>query len=153
MIGLKTIKEKEFINLIKKTPIKIKSSFRQGMYSAGKALRAELLKELNKKGRSGIVYTIYRGRGGKKLLKPKKHRASTKAEFPATITGDYRSSIDFLVRGITRLEFGSGANNKAEDYAEYLEKRNQPIQRISDRMKNKVKTIILKKVDKAIKEF
>jgi hypothetical protein len=153
MIELKTINNLEFIRLIKNSPKRIQSSLRAGMYLSGKELKKELVKELNKKGRSGIVYKIYRGIGGRRLVKARKHRASTKSEFPAKISGDYRSSIDFLTRGITRLEFGSGANNKATDYAEYLEKRNQPVGKISKRLQNKVKIIILKKLDKAIKEF
>ena len=71
------------------------------------------------KDKSGRLYNVYIGIGGKALKRPRRHRASASREFPAVITGRLRKSVDFSVRDYTRLDFGAGGSGV--NYARALE--------------------------------
>ena len=98
-------------------PVELTKAIRQGFYTSGKQLVADLNKDM-KLPKSGKKYKIYKGVGGK-LSKPRVHIASAPSQTPAVITGKFRKSVDFKVRGNRELEFG--ANEFAPDYAEFLE--------------------------------
>ena len=95
-----------------------KSKFVKGFFTSGKELVKDLKKDM-KEPKSGRTYKIYRGVRGGKLKKPRLHIASAPSETPAILTGKFRKSVDFAVRGNRTLEFG--ANQSAPEYAEFLE--------------------------------
>ena len=144
---------KKTMDALMRLPAETERQMRRGLYNSGKILSDDLKKEITKKGRSGRVYQIYTGLGGRLLKKPKNHRASTPNEMPAVISGDYRKSIGFRVLGSSKMEFGSGGYGKAVDYAEYLENRNQPLGKTVRKLKNQVNTNIYKEINKGMKKF
>lgn len=132
-------------------PVELTKAIRQGFYISGKQLVADLNKDM-KMPKSGRAYKVYRGVTGK-LKKPKFHIASAPSETPAIITGKFRKSVDFAVRGNRTLEFG--ANESAPEYAEFLEKgtskmeAREPFKRTVLKLKDKIKSnvdIQIKKV-------
>lgn len=126
-------------------PVELTKAIRQGFYTSGKQLVADLNKDM-KAPKSGRIYKVYRGIGGAKLKKPRLHRASAPSETPAVITGKFRKSVDFAVRGNRELEFG--ANQSAPKYAEFLEKgtskmeAREPFKRTVIKNKEKIKSNI-----------
>ncbi len=137
-------------------PQKIKKGLRMGAYIAGKQLVDDLKTQITKKGRSGRTYKIYRGLGGRLLAKPRMHKASSPSEYPAVISGDYRKSIDFKVRGTSRLEFGAGSRGLAKDYAKALETgtsnmaAREPLGRTVNKLKNNTKVSINREINKQL---
>lgn len=105
-------------------PVELTKAIRQGFYTSGRQLVVDLNKDM-KMPKSGRAYKVYRGVSGK-LKKPKLHIASAPSETPAIITGKFRKSVDFAVRGNRTLEFG--ANESAPEYAEFLEKGTSKMQ-------------------------
>jgi hypothetical protein len=103
----------------KQLPLALNRAIRRGRYISGKQLVANLKQDMRLP-KSGRTYRIYKGVTGA-LKSSRLHKASSAYETPAVITGEFRSSIDFRVEGNTRLIFGSGSENKAKKYAEYLE--------------------------------
>lgn len=133
-------------------PVELTKAIRKGFYISGRQLVENLNKDM-KASKSGKSYKVYRGIGGTKLQKPRIHIASAPNETPAVITGKFRKSVDFAVRGNRTLEFG--ANESAPEYAEFLEKgtskmqARKPFERTVIKLKNKIKSNIdieLKKV-------
>lgn len=108
----------------------VQKAIRQGAYDSGRELSRELKTELTKKGRSGRRYKVYKGIGGRKLARPRMHIASTHDEIPATITGAFRNSINFLVKTYRYLEFGT-TDEKGK--ASFLEKTRKPIGKTVDK--------------------
>ncbi len=144
---------RKVIDAFMKLPAETERQMRQGLYISGKMLESDLKKNMTKKGRSGRVYQIYRGLGGRLLKKARRHQASTPSELPAIISGDYRASIGFKVLGSSKMEFGSGGNGKAGDYAEYLENRNQPLGKTVKQLGNQVNANIYKQINKGMSKF
>jgi len=133
-------------------PVELTKAIRQGFYTSGKQLVADLNKDM-KAPKSGRAYKVYRGVSGK-LNKPKIHIASAPSETPAIITGKFRKSVDFAVRGNRTLEFG--ANQSAPEYAEFLEKgtskmeAREPFKRTVIKLKDKIKSNIDIQLKKAL---
>lgn len=133
-------------------PVDLTKAIRQGFYTSGKQLVADLNKDM-KAPKSGRTYKVYRGVSGK-LNKPKLHVASAPSETPAIITGKFRKSVDFAVRGNRTLEFG--ANESAPEYAEFLEKgtskmqAREPFKRTVLKLKDKIKSNIDIQLKKAM---
>lgn len=133
-------------------PVDLTKAIRQGFYTSGKQLVADLNKDM-KAPKSGRAYKVYRGVSGK-LKKPKLHVASAPSETPAIITGKFRKSVDFAVRGNRTLEFG--ANESAPEYAEFLEKgtskmqAREPFKRTVLKLKDKIKSNIDIQLKKAM---
>lgn len=133
-------------------PVELTKAIRQGFYTSGKQLVADLNKDM-KAPKSGRAYKVYRGVSGK-LKKPKIHVASAPSETPAIITGKFRKSVDFAVRGNRTLEFG--ANQSAPEYAEFLEKgtskmeAREPFKRTVIKLKDKIKSNIDIQLKKAL---
>lgn len=133
-------------------PVDLTKAIRQGFYTSGKQLVADLNKDM-KAPKSGRTYKVYRGVSGK-LKKPKLHVASAPSETPAIITGKFRKSVDFAVRGNRTLEFG--ANESAPEYAEFLEKgtskmqAREPFKRTVLKLKDKIKSNIDIQLKKAL---
>lgn len=133
-------------------PVDLTKAIRQGFYTSGKQLVADLNKDM-KAPKSGRTYKVYRGVSGK-LKKPKLHVASAPRETPAIITGKFRKSVDFAVRGNRTLEFG--ANESAPEYAEFLEKgtskmqAREPFKRTVLKLKDKIKSNIDIQLKKAM---
>lgn len=140
---------------LQELPNYITKAIREGAYNSGKELVADLRKSM-KEGKTGRTYKIYRGLGGIALKKPRLHKASAPSETPAVITGEFRKSIDFLVKGSKTLEFGSGNEGLAKQYAKTLElgsskmEARKPLGRTVDKLKNQVKSNIDKKIKQAI---
>lgn len=132
----------------------VKKGLRIGAYISGKEMTGFLKKEMTKKGRGGRRYLIYRGLGGRLLKSPRLHQASSPNEYPAVISGNFRKSIDFLVKGYSRLEFGSGANGLAAKYAKALEfgtskmTARKPVGRVVKMFENKVSTNLTREINK-----
>jgi hypothetical protein len=133
-------------------PVEITKAIRQGFFTSGKELVKDLNKDM-KAPKSGRAYKVYRGVSGK-LKKPKIHVASAPSETPAIITGKFRKSVDFAVRGNRTLEFG--ANQSAPEYAEFLEKgtskmeAREPFKRTVIKLKDKIKSNIDIQLKKAL---
>jgi hypothetical protein len=133
-------------------PVELTKAIRKGFYTSGKQLVADLNKDM-KAPKSGRAYKVYRGVSGK-LKKPKIHVASAPSETPAIITGKFRKSVDFAVRGNRTLEFG--ANQSAPEYAEFLEKgtskmeAREPFKRTVIKLKDKIKSNIDIQLKKAL---
>jgi HK97 gp10 family phage protein len=136
----------------RKLPAHITKGIRMGAYISGKQLVADLRKDMSKK-KSGRRYRVYSGVGGA-LNRPRLHKASGENETPAVITGRFRKSIDFKVLGNKTLEFGSGANGLAKDYAKILEvgsskmAARKPLGRTVKKLQNQVNTNIVKEINK-----
>lgn len=133
-------------------PVELTTAIRQAFYISGKELVSTLNKDMRAP-KSGQSYKVYRGIGGGKLKKPRIHIASAPSEVPAIVTGKFRKSVAFQVRGNRALEFG--ADESAPEYAEYLEKgtskmeARKPFERTVQKNKEKIKSNIdirLKKV-------
>jgi hypothetical protein len=140
-----------------KLPKHITKGIRMGSYISGKQLVADLRADMQKR-KSGRVYKIYRGVGGR-LSRPRNHRASSRFETPGIVTGEFRESIDFKVRGNKTLEFGSGSRNKAVEYAKALElgtsniAARKPLGRTVKKLQNQVRTNIAKEINKQIESL
>ena len=134
-------------------PVEITRAIRKGFFTSGKELVKDLKKDM-KEPKSGRTYKIYRGVRGGKLKKPRLHIASAPSETPAILTGKFRKSVDFAVRGNRTLEFG--ANQSAPEYAEFLEKgtskmeAREPFKRTVLKLKDKIKSNIDIQLKKAI---
>jgi hypothetical protein len=134
-------------------PVELTKAIRQGFYTSGKQLVADLNKDM-KAPKSGRAYKVYRGKRGGKVKKPRIHVASAPSETPAIITGKFRKSVDFAVRGNRTLEFG--ANQSAPEYAEFLEKgtskmeAREPFKRTVLKLKDKIKSNIDIQLKKAL---
>ena len=134
-------------------PVEITKAIRQGFYTSGKQLVADLNKDMRAP-KNGKKYKVYKGVGGK-LSKPRLHTASAVSETPAIITGAFRKSVDFKVRGNRELEFG--ANQSAPVYAEFLEngtskmEAREPFKRTVLKNKEKIKSNIDTLIKQAMK--
>jgi hypothetical protein len=95
-------------------------AIRQGFYDIGKTLVNDAVNFINEKPKSGRTYLVRIGKGGKLLKNRKKHIASAAGESPAVITGKLRDSVNFLVHGDTRMEFGVD-DKKGVKYGKFLE--------------------------------
>lgn len=136
----------------------ITRGFRTGAFISGRLLVNDLRKSMRKP-KTGRHYRVYIGIGGKKLRRPRIHIASSAHETPGVITGEFRDSIDFLVRGDENLEFGSGSNGLAGAYAKFLEEgtskmeARKPVGRTVEKLKSTVKTKLTVQVNKQIKNL
>lgn len=139
---------------LEKMPINFQKGIRQGAYISGKLLVKDLRDNLTRKGRSGKLYKVYKGLGGRLLKRPRLHQASSSSEYPATISGEFRKSIDFKVRGTKTLEFGSGNGGLAQNYAKVLElgssrmAARQPLGKTVKKLGNQVKAILEREIKK-----
>lgn len=137
-------------------PNHITKGIRMGAYISGKQLVESLRRDMSQP-KSGRQYKISKGIGGRGLKNSRIHTASAAPETPAIITGKFRKSIDFLVRGNRTLEFGSGNEGIAKEYAKILElgsskmAARQPLGRTVRKLQNQVQTNIVKEINKQIK--
>ena len=138
-----------------KLPLNLSKAIRRASYISGKELVSDLKRDM-KMPKTGRTYKIYKGVSGA-LKRPRLHVASSASETPAVRTGEFRESIDFKVMGNKRLIFGSGANNKAQAYAKFLEegtykmKARKPIYRTARKLQSQVKTNFDKEIKKTLK--
>jgi hypothetical protein len=104
--------------------------------------------------KSGKKYKVYVGKRGGALKKARLHTASAPSQTPAILSGKFRKSVDFAVRGNRTLEFG--ANQSAPEYAEFLEKgtskmeAREPFKRTVIKLKDKIKSNIDIQLKKAL---
>jgi len=117
-----TLDAKKGIAFTKSLTPHIALAIRLGMEQSGKELRAYTREQMIKGAKTGRIYKVYTGLNGTKFKNPKLHRASAGGEFPARRSGNLYRSIDFIVFGSARLEFGARAR-----YAKYLEEGTQKI--------------------------
>lgn len=133
----------------------ITKGFRTGAFISGNLLVNDLRKSMSET-KTGRSYRVSRGIGGKKLQRSRLHIASAPSETPGVITGEFRKSIDFLVRGNRNLEFGSGSNGLAGAYAKFLEEgtskmeARKPVGRTVEKLKSTVKSKLTIQVNKQI---
>lgn len=126
MIKIKTTSETEkTLKFLTEMPVEMTKAIRQAFYQSGKQLVDDLNRDM-KLPKSGKQYKVYSGIKGGKLKKAKIHTASAPSETPAIITGKFRKSVDFAVRGNRTLEFG--ANENAPEYAKFLEEGTSKMQ-------------------------
>lgn len=83
---------------------------RQFWFALGKSLLKSFNAAVLKKPRSGRVYKIRRGKTRRR------HTASKPGETPANISGNYRKSAGYRIRGAMEMQFGDSA-----EYAGFLE--------------------------------
>lgn len=96
-------------------------AIRRAFYDIGKILVKDAQEAIDEKPKTGITYMVRVGRDGKALQGARKHIASAPGEAPASITGNLRKSVNFLVQGDSRMEFGVDAGRKNVKYGKYLE--------------------------------
>ena len=136
-------------------PNHITKGIRMGAYISGKQLVENLRRDMGSR-KSGKIYKIYRGVGGT-LGKPRLHTSSSSGETPAVISGKFRKSVDFLVRGNRTLEFGSGNEGIAKEYAKVLElgssrmAARKPLGRTVKKLEREVNRNIETEINKQIK--
>lgn len=87
---------------------------RQGFFQIGHDLVRTAKRDVLKKPKSGRTYLIRRGKTRRR------HVASAPGESPANISGKYRKSIGFKIKGSSQLIFGAGS--PSVEYAKFLEK-------------------------------
>ncbi len=103
-------KNKKAFLSIGRAPARARTGIRKAFYYIGKEDVSVSRKQILKKNKTGRVYMVrLKGR-------TVRHRASAPGEFPANLSGALRKSIDFVVRGSNRMEFGARV-----PYAENLE--------------------------------
>lgn len=83
---------------------------RQFWFALGKSLLKSFNAEVLRKPRSGRVYKIRRGKV------KRRHTASQPGETPANISGNYRRSAGYQIRGAMEMQFGNSS-----EYAGFLE--------------------------------
>lgn len=83
---------------------------RQFWFALGKSLLKSFNAEVLRKPRSGRIYKIRRGKTRRR------HTASEPGETPANISGNYRRSAGYQLRGDSEMQFGNSA-----EYAGFLE--------------------------------
>lgn len=83
---------------------------RQFWFTLGKSLLKSFNEAVLEKPRGGRVYRVRRGKSRRR------HVASQPGESPANLSGDYRRSAGYQIRGTQEMEFGATA-----DYAGFLE--------------------------------
>jgi len=136
-------------------PNHITKGIRMGAYISGKQLVENLRKDMKLK-KSGRTYKVYVGVSGA-LKKARLHTASAPSETPAVISGKFRKSVDFLVRGNRTLEFGSGNEGIAKEYAKVLElgsskmAARKPLGRTVKKLEKQVKSNLETEINKQIK--
>ena len=139
---------------IESLPEKIKHGMRRGLYISGNSLTKDVRTRMTSRNKSGRVYKIYKGIGGKRLKVARRHTASAPGEYPSVISGDLRKSVDFKVMGSTRMRFGAG--NSQVDYAKRLEegsgrlKPRRYLQQTVRRFQNEIKDNINREISKSI---
>lgn len=141
------------LRFLREMPNELTIAIRQGFHTSGMQLVKDLNKDM-KAPKSGRTYKVKVGIRGGKLKKPRLHTASAPNETPAVITGKFRKSVDFAVRGNRTLEFG--ANEFAPEYAVFLEKgtskmqAREPFKRTVVKLKDKIRSNIDTKLKKAL---
>jgi HK97 gp10 family phage protein len=145
------------ITTLIKMPAEIRKGIRRGAYITGKQLVADTRERMTRGSRSGRLYKIYRGLGGRRLSSPRIHRASAINEYPAIVSGRLRKSVDFKVRGSSSLEFGAGDNTV--QYAKFLEtgtSKTAPrryLKQTIDRLQNQTKTNLSRELNKGLRSI
>lgn len=91
-----------------------RQGIRQGFFEYGQDLVKTLNKNVLKRPKGGKIYLIRRGKSRRK------HRASEPGETAGNISGNYRKTVDFKLKGSDSMIFGAGSSQVP--YAEYLEK-------------------------------
>jgi hypothetical protein len=138
----------------KKLNKQVTDAYRKTAYQIGRTLRDWLLQDM-KKPKSGREYPVYFGVRGR-LKKPKLKRASAESETPAIRTGEFRKSINFIVRGNRTLEWGSGKDSFAIKYSKALEfgsknmKARMPLQRSMQANEGRIKALAISNIEKVI---
>lgn len=133
---------------------KFKVGARRGFKLNGDALVADVRQKMTKKNKSGRVYLIYRGLGGRRLKNARRHVASGAGEYPSVISGNLRKSVDFRVKGSTRLEFGAGGGKV--NYAKFLEegtsqiKERRFLRQTMRSYQNQFKTTLNREINKSM---
>lgn len=135
-------------------PKELTNVFRKTAYQIGDTLYKWLLVDM-KKPKSGRVYKSYFGVKGR-YKTPKLIKASAPSETPAVRSGMFRKSVNFIVRGNKTLEWGSGKDNLATDYASALEfgtrkmQARQPLQRSMKANDSKIKAMANSNIKKVL---
>lgn len=146
---------KKAFNAIAKMPKGVKTGMRRGAFISGKELVADVVKNMTHGTKTGRIYKISSGRGGRLLKKPRLHQASAAGEYPAVISGDLRSTVGFKVRGYTRMDFGAGSSSIK--YAKFLEngtskmKPRKYLKQTINKLGNRIKTNIVREINKIVK--
>lgn len=86
---------------------------RQGFFQYGAELKKVASRQVLQKPKGGRLYIVRRGKTRRR------HRASAPGESPANLSGEYRRSIGYQVKGATQMVFGAGS--KKVPYAKWLE--------------------------------
>lgn len=87
---------------------------RQGFFAYGADLKRTASRQILEKPKGGRTYRVRRGKTRRR------HVASAPGESPANLSGDYRKSIGFKIKGSSQMIFGAGSAKVP--YAKFLEK-------------------------------
>jgi hypothetical protein len=147
------IGEDKLLMSVRQVPHSIKVGLRRGAYIAGKTLTKYTRDQMTHGAKTGRLYKIYRGIGGRRLANVRLHRASGPGEYPAVVTGALRKSVDFKVRGHRVLEFGANT-----EYAKALEVGSRKLaprrylKQTVVKLKSRVSTDISREINKSLKQ-
>ncbi len=87
---------------------------RQAFFQYGNDLIKTANRQILEKPKGGRVYRVRRGK------RKFRHRASAPGESPANLSGNYRKSIGYKIRGSSQMIFGAGSAKVP--YAVWLER-------------------------------
>jgi len=105
MFGIKAAYKNKKIFLKAKNITKdTQEGIKHGLYFLGKDLVRNSIELINKKPKTGKIYTIIKN--GVHVM----HQSSAAGEAPAVITGRLRASLGFVVNGWRDMEFGAKRN-------------------------------------------
>jgi hypothetical protein len=150
MIEVKASSQNDKVmKLINNQPHLFRRGARRGFAINGKLIVSDVVTKMNQKPKGGRSYKVYRGIGGRMLKRPRTHVASSPDDYPAVITGELRKSVDFRVKGYSRMEFGAGNNNVK--YAKTLEKRNKYLRRTMKATSNQFKENLNREIRKSMR--
>jgi len=113
---------------------------RKGFYLAGKSIVKESRRLMTVPPKTGRVYMVRVGVGGRKLVRSRSHVSSAAGQAPAKITGALMRSVNFKVHGSNELIVGSESK-----YGAFLENgtiKMKPRPYLNPAIKNETKNTV-----------
>lgn len=115
MIEVKeSLQNKKAMESIRKIGPNTRRGLRQSFFQYGHDLKRTASRQILEKPKGGRTYRVKRG------TRRVRHIASAPGESPANLSGKYRRSIGFNIRGSSQMIFGAGSSKVP--YAVWLER-------------------------------
>lgn len=131
---IKNIENKQIPKILKE----IGKEIAGGLPGSNGASSGLIQREMSKQNKSGRLYQTNIGIGGKRLKRPRPHRASTPDEFPAVISGKLRKNTGSRSGGRSRIYL----QTENTSYATKMNARNKYLKRGAELARPRVRRII-----------